>query len=341
MARLYYRHPVTRDMMPLSLGSTGGGGPDVNEVTVASAQPTDGSELWMDLTNAKLKYRNPSTGLYVDVPFVVDTGPEMTDGNIKAGAGLTGGGLQSTSPTLNVGGSTSINVAADSISVNTSYLSGLYAPVNGQAAVTITDWNQAVLNNTTYMGNSAANAPDTGWYYGQCISYGTPYKQQIIYPFANARNYSGTCYIRELEASVWGDWNRTTSYIHGRDAADSGIWIQQNGYRNNMGIRRFFMGMWKDKTSNNASALDEWRVQCYNTAGVYTWTAIKVPQSGVVSFPKGSAMLRAALTEETPIAADTAATVGNVVDIVTALMAKAGLHVEPAEVIQLMEGTDE
>lgn len=333
MPRMYFRHPVTGAMIPLTLGGSSGG----NEVTVSSTQPTDGTDLWMDLVVNKLKYRDPANGTYVNVPD--DVGASQVNGNIQAGNGLTGGGYQSTSPALHVGAGSGISVAADSVAVNKGTLDTWYAPIQSQTPVDITNWNSAVNNNVVYRANNAANAPDTGWYFGICFSHDSSYKHQILYPYANGRWASNQMVEREMEGGVWGDWNRAGQYYWSRDTLDGFTFSQHNGSGSNMGVRRFAWGMYKDKNTNNASASDQWRVQCYDTGGSYTWNGIVVAESGAVSFPKGHSLVRSRMDAQEPLRADEAATVGMVVELVIRLMQRAGIEINPAEVVTLMEET--
>lgn len=310
----------------------GGGGGGANEVTISTSAPTDGSELWLDSTTGTLYYRVPADGTYASI-----TAPGSVDGNIEAGSGLTGGGPQSTNPILNVGQGTGITVSADSVAVNKSTLDTWYAPAIGQAATTITNWNSAVNNGVIYQANGATNAPDTGWWMGFCVSRDANYKHQMLWPFANARWNSSQIFEREMENGVWGDWNRLAQYYYSRDAMDSMHYAQHNATAGGMGYRRFSWGMYKDKGTNAPSAGDQWRVQCYDTAGTYTWTAIQVAESGAVTFPKGHSLLRTQLAAAEPVRASEVATVGLVVDLVTRLLQRAGVTVDPADVISLME----
>lgn len=339
MARLYYRDPTTEAMVALTLGSTSTG--ETNEVTISATAPTDDSELWMDTTAGKLKYRHPTTGVYTDVP--IDLGSAGIDGTITAGAGLTGGGKQSTSPTLNVVGGSGISVTADAVAVNKGTLDTWYAPVNGQSGTTVTDWNSAVNNGTTYRASGAANAPDTGWFMGYCMSHDANYKVQILTPYANARwTTGGTLWMREKENNVWGDWNRLGIYSYSRDLLDAGTFVQHNGTGNSTGVRRCFYGMVKDKATNNASNSDAWRVTYYNTAGSYSGQAINIPLgTGVVSHPQGHSTTMSALRTRKPILADTAATVGVVMEIVAAALASAGIDINPTAVARLVEESTE
>ena len=325
-------------MVALTLGSTSTG--ETNEVTISATAPTDDSELWMDTTAGKLKYRHPTTGVYTDVP--IDLGSAGIDGTITAGAGMTGGGKQSTSPTLNVVGGSGISVTADAVAVNKGTLDTWYAPVNGQSGTTVTDWNSAVNNGTTYRASGAANAPDTGWFMGYCMSHDANYKVQILTPYANARwTTGGTLWVREKENNVWGDWNRLGIYSYSRDLLDAGTFVQHNGTGNSIGVRRCFYGMVKDKATNNASNSDAWRVTYYNTAGSYSGQAITIPLgTGVVSTPASYRAVSQSLRAREPINMEAVATVGTVVEIVMALLKKAGVEVEPAEVITLMEESE-
>lgn len=343
MPTLKYLDPADGLYKPILGGSAGSGGggtePAPNEVSIGSVKPTDGSELWLDTSDGVLHYRKPSDGSYVEITGSVIP-PTPVDGNIVAGSGLTGGGLQSTSPTLNVGQGAGITVAADTVAVNKGTLDGWYAPMNGQSAVTITDWNQAVLNNTMYMGNNAAHAPDTGWFYGFVFSYAANFKHQLVFPFANSRWNAAAMWEREMEGSVWGDWSRFPQYLFGRDTGGAMHFFQHNSSGANLGVRRFASGFYKDQGSNNPTASDQWRVQCYDLAGSYVWSGIVVAESGAVSFPKGHSLLQSQMDASEPVPTDQAATVGMVVELVVRLMQRAGITVDPAEVITLLDAEE-
>jgi hypothetical protein len=335
MPRLYFRSPTTGAMIPLTLGGSGGG----NEVTISTVTPTDGSELWLDMTANRLMYRSPINGQYIPVP---GTGGAATpDGYITAGSGLTGSGYQSSNPTLAVGAGSGITVDTDTVSVNKGTLDTWYDPISGQSAVTISDWNYAVNNNTAYMAADAANGPSPGWWFGTCLSYSASWKHQTLVPFANSNGSSNQYLEREMENGVWGDWNRVGTAMFGNGLADIGIAVHHNPSGANMGTRRTWMGLWKDKGVNGASNADEYRVQYYNTAGTYTGTAIKVPMgTGVVSHPAGHSRTMSALRTKSPISPDTAATVGVVLEIVAAALQQAGIDINPTQIATLMEDTE-
>ena len=285
-----------------------------------------------------LHYRDPATREWI--PIIASGGSDEgggPTGSVVAGLGLSGGGAVIGNPSLNVGQGTGISVAADSVAVNKTTLDTWYAPVNDQSAVTITDWNLAVNNNTAYMSSGAAHAPDTGWFYGICLSHNASYKHQLLFPFANARWNAAQMWEREMENGVWGDWSRVGTYAYSRDTLDAGVFAQHNASYAVQGVRRSFWGVVKDKGTNNPSNLDAWRVTYYDTAGNYTGRAIDIPLgTGVVSHPQGHSTTMSALRTRAPIAADTAATVGVVMEIVANALASAGIDINPTAVARLI-----
>jgi hypothetical protein len=210
-------------------------------------------------------------------------------------------------------------------------------------AVSITNWNtEAVNNGVTYRANNGAYAPDAGWWMGFCISHDASYKTQVLVPYANARWTSGQMWWREMENKVWGDWNRASSYVFSRDILDGGSFSQHNGTGSNMGIRRTFWGMVKDKNTNSPSNSDCWRVTNYTAAGVYDGQCITIPLgTGVVSHPQGHNVVTNALrNRESGLNADIVATLGVVVDIVQTALTAAGISVDVRSLIPLAPPND-
>ena len=75
---------------------------------------------------------------------------------------------------------------------------------------TITDWNSAAANGF-YMGNDAANAPSTGWYFGRVTAHNANYLYQEVYQFtASADARAVPKYIRVKSNGAWGAWSNVT-----------------------------------------------------------------------------------------------------------------------------------
>ncbi len=75
---------------------------------------------------------------------------------------------------------------------------------------TITDWNSAAANGF-YMGNDAANAPSTGWYFGRVTAHNANYLYQEVYQFtASADARAVPKYIRVKSNDAWGSWSNVT-----------------------------------------------------------------------------------------------------------------------------------
>ena len=75
---------------------------------------------------------------------------------------------------------------------------------------TTTDWNSAAANGF-YMGNDAANAPSTGWYFGRVTAHNANYLYQEVYQFtASADARAVPKYIRVKSNGAWGSWSNVT-----------------------------------------------------------------------------------------------------------------------------------
>ncbi|WP_321017773.1 pyocin knob domain-containing protein [Eisenbergiella porci] len=75
---------------------------------------------------------------------------------------------------------------------------------------TITDWNSAAANGF-YMGNDAANAPSTGWYFGRVTAHNANYLYQEEDQFtASADARAVPKYIRVKSNGAWGSWSNVT-----------------------------------------------------------------------------------------------------------------------------------
>ena len=75
---------------------------------------------------------------------------------------------------------------------------------------TITNWNSAAANGF-YMGNDAANAPSTGWYFGRVTAHNANYLYQEVYQFtASADARAVPKYIRVKSNGAWGSWSNVT-----------------------------------------------------------------------------------------------------------------------------------
>jgi hypothetical protein len=290
------------------------------------------------------------------------TGAPAVTHYVGAGLGLTGGGPQGPTATLHVGPGTGITVEAEKVSVNKTTLDTWYAAAPGQVGTAVpinpstgfADWNLAVLNNVTYMASldaahfAAGHAPDLGWFIGHTLSHNNLHKEQFISAFANPNWGSGQVFHRTMESGVWDTWKRHPHYyLYSHHKGDGFLFNQHNGTGVNEGVRRFAFGLYKPKAAADttaASTKDEWRVQCYTTAGVYDHTAIKVTEAGHVYFPMGYSKTRDVLSKDLPdvdpfeegsgapddeefILEDTATTAGLVADMITKAFESAGLPV--------------
>jgi len=72
----------------------------------------------------------------------------------------------------------------------------------GAIAATTTDWNNAT-DNGWYMGNNAANAPDTVWFIGEVMTHDPSYSVQTVYSFAETPL---RVYRRQKWQGSWSAW---------------------------------------------------------------------------------------------------------------------------------------
>ncbi|MEI9428739.1 pyocin knob domain-containing protein [Mesorhizobium sp. Cs1299R1N3] len=92
----------------------------------------------------------------------------------------------------------------------------------GTVCQTITDWN-AAIDNGWYMGSNVANAPDTGWWFGQTIQHNNIWHQQDIFAFTSMTAADSKHYRRYQTNSAWTGWFRVLDNIAELDARYLGI----------------------------------------------------------------------------------------------------------------------
>lgn len=111
-------------------------------------------------------------------------------------------------------------------------LSGTQFKLNDNCS-SATDWD-TVTTTGWYMASDAANAPATGWLYGEVIAHNPKYTRQILYRFAtNSDITSNRCdrYERVQHNGTWGDWVNTsvrTEVPAGAKFTDTWRGIQNN-----------------------------------------------------------------------------------------------------------------
>ena len=131
------------------------------------------------------------------------------------------------------------SVPADAKFTDTTYTAGRGITLSGtqfklyDTCATVTDWNSATATGW-YMASDAANAPATGWLYGEVIAHNPKYTRQILYRFAtNSDITSNRCdrYERVQHNGAWGDWVNTsvrTEVPTGAKFTDTWRGIQNN-----------------------------------------------------------------------------------------------------------------
>lgn len=131
------------------------------------------------------------------------------------------------------------SVPADAKFTDTTYTAGRGITLSGtqfklyDTCATVTDWNSATATGW-HMASDAANAPATGWLYGEVIAHNPKYTRQILYRFAtNSDITSNRCdrYERVQHNGVWGDWVNTsvrTEVPAGAKFTDTWRGIQNN-----------------------------------------------------------------------------------------------------------------
>lgn len=183
--------------------------------------------------------------------------------------------------------------------------------VKGPIATRITDWNDAIASGF-YAGLAGTGHPpvdtwDTSWM-GISVQVSSEYIHQIAWPLSG---YDPSMMMqRARTGGTWGGWSRLVNHPQSWSSADNLINFMHRGYSGGATKQRFATGLVKSNSLADAHVLDEWRVQCYDLDGSYTWAAIKIPESGVVSFPKGHALALQKLSAGEPIQSDQAVTVG-------------------------------
>lgn len=240
--------------------------------------------------------------------------PDAVDGNIQAGAGLTGGGLASTNPTLNVAPGTQISIVNDTVDLD-------------PAANIITDWDLAVTNGY-YRGLSALHSPSAvydGWWKGHVIAYGTNWVTQYCWPMAQNGIDPGAVMVRHRLNNVWDGWYRLGNYIYGWDGLDNYISFKANGdsRTTTAGITRFYCGT--NTFGKTPSESDQFLINACDLTGAYRAVGLSMSTTGVVTFPHGHSMLRRAREVAEPVDAATAATVGIVAEMIVTALDNLGL----------------
>ena len=174
--------------------------------------------------------------------------------------------------------------------------------VGGFPAATVTsDWNTA-LNTGFYSSLPGADNPPAtgigdGHWMGIVIRYTDAWVHQIAWPLGTSNYPPYSMATRARVNNAWNDWQRNNTYHYSWNGLDNLVFFQhQQAGKPIDGVRRFAHGMVKDDAHPaGAWPADEYRIQCYDTNGNFTWSAIKIPESGVVSMPKTGALLRGAM----------------------------------------------
>jgi hypothetical protein len=227
--------------------------------------------------------------------------------SVGAGNGLWGGGALSGSPDLHVGAGAQVQVDADSVRV---------APY----CTSISDWNAANYNGW-FMGVNAANAPVGGWVYGLTIAHNSIWCVQLAWPFASGYP-EGAMHYRHQSNGGWDSWARVGNFAHSWDTIDNFVTFRHGG---GDGVSRWAIGNKKDSATGAASGNDQFRIQRYNTDGVYAGNLMTGSTAGVVNFPTSHTRLAEAMAEGAEVEADRAATVGIVAGMILTALENLGL----------------
>jgi hypothetical protein len=200
--------------------------------------------------------------------------------------------------------------------------------VKSPSGVLITDWNAINVAGFYRSDVGASNSPDPADKWNGIVRYwsGVGY-HQMINSATGHYPYGAILQRSYLPGIGWTPWARVVNYAYSWALLDNFIFHRHG--TDGPGVDRFAAGMAKDPATAAASALDEWRVQCYDTAGNFTWSAIKIPESGVVTMPKGHATALTRIRSGEPIPADTVLTVGMLAEILRAGVGPGELNVGP------------
>lgn len=187
---------------------------------------------------------------------------------------------------------------------------------------TVTDWDNA-LSSGLYMGSGASNDPSSvrnGWWKGWAVRHNDSWVDQFAIPFAQG-SIDLVLMQRAKINGAWTGWFRTTNYHYSWDVLDNFLFFKHSGSTSvpggTPGTNRFAVGV-KKGTGTGPAADEEFRIQCYDTAGTYTFNGMTMQTTGVVNFPKGHSLMAQALLSGEAVSADRAATIGIVNDMITA-----------------------
>lgn len=184
--------------------------------------------------------------------------------------------------------------------------------VQGPGGVRITDWNAATLAGFYWSELGASNRPAASEGDDYWIGWTAIHNDSWVHQYATAIGASGqvpaaAVYHRTRSGGAWGSWTQLGASVYSWGTASRGLY-----WRHGADGAARFAALHAKSTDQGAtlSSLDEWRLQCYDQAGQFTWSAIKVPESGVVSMPRGHALLLERLASGEPLPADQVVTVG-------------------------------
>lgn len=202
--------------------------------------------------------------------------------------------------------------------------------MHGRDATQTTDWNNANESGAYWSDSDAANQPAASvgadFWVGLTTAH-TDWAHQIAWPLAlTATPYPPNVMVqRARRGGSWGAWQRVANYGYSWGTIDGLRFMQHASGGAGSEITRFADGLKKDDTTAGPSPADEWRVQCYDAAGNFTWSAIRIPESGIVTMPKGHALAMERLSDGQPLDPEQVVTVG----VLLQLLARAGIEVRP------------
>lgn len=95
-----------------------------------------------------------------------------------------------------------------------------------EAAVVVTDWNQA-LSNGWYMYPGAANNPDGSgdWFIGDVVQHNTDWVTQTLTKFTQDGATDSATWRRSKNGGTWGAWYR----LRLNEAEQRALWVDRNG----------------------------------------------------------------------------------------------------------------
>jgi hypothetical protein len=246
---------------------------------------------------------------------------------VEAGAGLIGGGRLDSDPWLGVGAGWGVSVGSDSVSVDSNVIASRES-MEGRVprgSAHVSDWN-AATENGYYTASGAANEPSGagGWWMAHVVNHHGGWVTQTAWPMNQGEVDSAMEMRRASRNGAWGNWYRPANRCYAWNTMDNFFYFNHGGSSLPGGPgphRVWAIGNKKDAGQWAVTPNEQFRIQRYDTSGVYAGNLMTGTMAGHVAFPGGHARTVEAKASGDPIPADTAATIGVVADmILTALV---------------------